>query len=85
MLQAGRVVKSIAGRDQDRFYVVVSVESGRVSIADGKARKLAKPKGKNPLHLRPTNSYLDLSAVTTDKQLRKALEPLNAAGEEGGN
>lgn len=84
MLQAGRVVRSIAGHDKDRFYVVVSAGKGRVAIADGKARKLAAPKAKNTLHVRPTNLTLDLADVKTDKQLRAALRALNAEGKEGG-
>ena len=86
MLDAGRVVKSIAGHDKDRFYAIISVEGDRVTIADGKARKLAAPKAKNVLHVRPTGTTLDLNIVTTDKKLREALGPWNrAAGQEGGN
>lgn len=84
MLQAGRVVRSIAGHDRDSFYVIVEAAVGRVLIADGKARKLAKPKAKNPRHVRPTNEVLDLGAVTTDKKLRAALRAFCAAEEEGG-
>lgn len=86
MLSRGSVVYSIAGHDKDRFYVVIAVSGDRVTIADGKARKLAKPKAKNVLHVRPTNTALDLDVVTTDKKLREALGPFNrAAGQEGGN
>lgn len=85
MLQAGRVVRSIAGRDKDRFYVVVSAGQLRVAIADGKVHRLEKPKAKNPLHLRLTATVLDLTVVTTDKKLRKALGALGAEGEEGGS
>lgn len=73
MLKAGQIVKSIAGHDKDRFYVVVDVEKNSVTIADGKMRKLEKPKRKNMLHIRPTNTALDLAVITTDKKLRKAL------------
>lgn len=86
MLQTGCVVRSIAGHDKDRFYVVVNMEAGKAFIADGKRRKLEKPKAKNPLHLRPTLTVLDLQAVTTDKKLRRALLPFNGTVEkEGGN
>lgn len=89
MLRPGRVVRSIAGHDKDRFYMIVSVTGGKVTIADGKARKLEKPKAKNPLHVRVTDTVLDPGAVTTDKGLRLALRAFNApasgkAGEEGG-
>lgn len=86
MRQTGRVVKSIAGHDKDRFYVVVGSKGDRVDIADGKARKLAKPKAKNMLHLRATSILLDMETTKTDKQLRAALHALNYAAnqEEGG-
>lgn len=84
MLEKGRVVRVIAGHDKNRFYAIVSVAEGRVAIADGKARKLARLKWKNPLHVRPTSTVLDNSAVLTDKKLREALKPFYAAGEEGG-
>lgn len=73
MLKAGQIVKSIAGHDKDSFYVLVDVEKNYVTIADGKLRKLEKPKRKNVLHVRPTNTLLDLEVLATDKKLRKAL------------
>lgn len=83
MLRVGQIVKSIAGHDQGRFYVIIAVEKNRVAIADGKLRKLEKPKAKNTLHVSPTASELDLAAVTTDKKLREALRAFTV-GEEGG-
>ena len=77
MFETGRVVYSAAGRDKHRFYAVVGHCEGEVLIADGKRRKIEKPKRKNVLHLRPTNTVLEAFALSTDKQLRKALAPLN--------
>jgi len=77
MLQVGSVVYSAAGRDKYRFYAVVGAEGEVVLIADGKARKLEKPKRKNVLHLRPTKTVLSAVALKTDKQLRLALLPFN--------
>ncbi|MCL2579068.1 MAG: KOW domain-containing RNA-binding protein [Oscillospiraceae bacterium] len=73
----GTVVYSSAGRDKHRFYAVVSTEGSVVWIADGKTRKLTKPKRKNLLHLAPTKTVLEPAAMRTDKQLRIALAPLN--------
>lgn len=85
MLNPGRVVRSIVGHDKDSFYVVVTAQQGRVTIADGKARKLEKPKAKNVLHVRPTGTVLDMETITTDKKLREALAAFaRRAGEEGG-
>ena len=74
MFKEGQIVRSIRGHDADRFYMVVQVAGGRVFIADGRLRLLEKPKAKNPLHLRPTNTVLDPQAVQTDKKLREALK-----------
>ena len=72
------MVCSAAGRDKHRFYAVVGVEKAAALIADGKTRKLAKPKRKNLLHLRPTKSLLSDAEMRTDKQLRLALAPFNS-------
>lgn len=87
MLKAGCVVKSMAGHDKNKFYVIVKLEGDCVYIADGRARKLGKPKRKNVKHVRKTNMMLDLNIVTTDKKLRQALGAIGAgaAGQEGGD
>ncbi len=77
MLQQGQVVYSAAGHDKDSFYVVVQVEGdGFLRIADGRRRSLANPKRKNPKHLRPTRSVLELAQIGSDKALRRALAAL---------
>lgn len=85
MFSPGQVVKSIAGHDKDHFHMVVAVEGSRVYIADGKARKLLKPKAKNALHLAGTKVMLDAAVLITDKKLRQALHAFcRALEEEGG-
>lgn len=80
----GMVVKSGAGHDSGRYFAVITCEGGRVLIADGKERKIAKPKAKNVKHLTPTGKTVD---VLTDKKLRTALrviaEQINIAEESG--
>lgn len=88
MLESGSVVKSISGRDKDRFYLVVEIRDGFALIADGKVRKLASPKKKSLKHLAMTNTVLALADVTSDKKLRKLLAPLQnelSVSTEGGN
>ncbi len=63
---------------------MVKVLDGRVAIADGKYRKLLKPKLKNPLHLAPTNKYVVLENAT-DRQLRKELAAFREKSQEGGS
>ncbi len=73
----GMVVKSDAGRDQERYYAVVAVEDGFPRIADGKLHKLCRPKKKNPRHLKRTGQRIELSEAATDAALRRALRGLN--------
>lgn len=75
----GCVVKSVAGHDGGRFYVVLSLADGFAVIADGKERKLERPKRKNLRHLRPTNTVLDVETLTTNNKLRRALREFNGS------
>lgn len=48
----GQVVTTVAGRDQGHMYVVVGFEkSGRLLLADGRARLFHNPKKKNSRHV----------------------------------
>ncbi len=69
----GMIVKSTAGHDAGSFYVVVKAEGGFYFIADGRRRKLAAPKKKNPCHLKRTNASVELSKIVSDKKLRQEL------------
>ena len=68
----GRIVKPTAGKESNGFYVVVKADEKFVYIADGKKRKLSKPKRKNPKHLRSTNKIIEMDQIT-DKKLRIVL------------
>ncbi len=72
-LKIGSVVRAKAGRDKDSFFVVTAVEKEYCFIADGKSRKLIKPKRKNTKHLSLTNSMIDIKDIT-DKKLRTQLK-----------
>ena len=47
----GNVVKSVAGRDKGRSYLVVGVDENKLLVVDGRARKVNNPKRKNEKHL----------------------------------
>ncbi len=82
----GCVVKSVSGRDANRFYLVVQQEDGFVWIADGKVRPLERPKKKNPRHLCKTNTQVAVEEITTNNQLKRLLHPFNyPSGQENGN
>lgn len=83
----GLVVKVIAGHDKDNFFIIKKVVNDKlVLIADGKSRKLEKPKQKNIKHLRFTGTVIDLDQLT-DKKLRRVLSDYsqNTVTERGGN
>ena len=69
----GCVAQSKAGRDKDRFLLVLDVTEGYALVADGKLRKLAAPKRKNCIHLRATGTTLDPQETISDKALRAAI------------
>lgn len=71
-LLQGSVIKSIAGHDKNCYFVVVKVEDGYVYIADGKERKLEKPKRKNIKHIMVTSKKFDYKDIT-NKKLRRLL------------
>ena len=82
MLSLGQVVRSMAGHDKYRFYAVVKIEGNWIWIADGKERRLNKPKRKNPKHIAKTNTVLDFAEITSDSKLRALLRPLNGEKSE---
>lgn len=77
ILQVGGVVRSIAGHDKNTFHVIVRMEQDVVYLANGKERKLEKPKRKNAKHVAATCTVFDMNVLTTDKKLRDALWPFH--------
>ncbi len=72
----GSVVKSLSGHDKNSWYVIVKSNENYVYIANGKERKLEKPKLKNIKHIAVSNEVIDISEIT-NKQLRKLLNEFN--------
>lgn len=72
-LRKGSVVRSKAGRDKDKLMAVTGTDGKTLLLCDGKERRLEKPKRKNPLHIAPTKTVLDDSAMATNRSLRRAL------------
>ena len=84
----GSIVLARAGRDQEGLFFVVGESDGFLLLADGKSRKLERPKRKNPRHLHPmffrefdhpVIQKLQEGTPVTNRELRKAL----AAFKEG--
>ena len=68
----GMIVRSAAGHDRGNFLVITAVEGDFAFIADGKERKLEKPKKKRLKHLKLTNTVIDTDNLT-DKGLTKII------------
>ncbi len=77
-LLKGSVVRAEAGRDGGGYFVIVEADEKDCLIADGKSRKLAKPKRKNMKHLCATGSMISIDDIT-DKRLRTELRRLSEA------
>lgn len=77
-LQAGRVVRSRAGRDRDGFFLVVRLEEDFAWLCDGTRRPLTRPKKKRLRHLQATDGFIGVDAIRSDKQLRELLKGLRA-------
>lgn len=77
----GSVVKSLAGRDQGGYYVAVEAEDRFVFIADGKERKLEKPKRKNVKHISPVGKRIEIAGLT-NKKLKRLISELSTQGPE---
>ena len=84
----GRIVRADAGRDKEGIFCVVGVdrERSRLLLADGKRRKIARPKAKKPAHVtclrpfdHPVVRSLHEGEPVSDRALRRAL----AAFKEG--
>lgn len=73
MTLRGRVMRSKAGRDKDKFLVVTQGGKNFSHLCDGKERPLERPKRKNNKHLASTNSFLNEEQMTTNRSLRRAL------------
>ena len=77
----GRVVRSTQGRDEGRYFLLLSDEQdGFVQMADGLTRKLNHPKKKKTKHLKPKpvrmetlKSQLEAGQLL-DSDLRKFLK-----------
>ncbi|NLB90893.1 MAG: RNA-binding protein [Clostridiales bacterium] len=80
--QVGRIVKSIQGRDQGRYFVVTKIdEKGNVYITDGKTHTVDVSKKKNVKHVKATPVLLEQiqkqlaqGEKLENHQIRQALE-----------
>ena len=79
----GQVVKSKAGRDKGRIFIVIEVDGEYAYLVDGDFRRLDKPKKKKVKHLIVYNTVLselqykiENKIRLNNEYIRKLLEPI---------
>ncbi|KPU26781.1 hypothetical protein TR13x_08325 [Caloranaerobacter sp. TR13] len=84
-IQIGQVVRSKAGRDKGRVFVVIDIiDEKYVSIVDGDLRRLDKPKKKKIKHLivyktilKNIREKIEKGEKINNAYVRKSLKPFN--------
>lgn len=75
----GSVVRAKAGREKGGFFIVLSVGDGYAYIADGKTRRIEKPKKKKLIHLSASNKVIE-SSLETNPQIKRILSQFKNGG-----
>lgn len=84
----GRIVQSTAGRDANRYFVIVGeIDSDHVAIADGRLRHVVHPKKKKLKHCKLI-SFAGMECVekiadgtVTDSYVRRAIAAFRGENE----
>ena len=77
---AGKIVRSTAGNDTGRYYVILQAQGKRCLLSDGRHVKMAKPTAKNIKHLADSGKAVELKECNTDRKIRHALTVLQFGG-----
>lgn len=80
-IKVGSAVLALAGREKGRCFVAAAIDGGFVYIADGKERKLEKPKRKSMKHISPVGAFIGTEELT-NKKLRRFLAELSTQSPE---
>ena len=75
-LEKGTVVKSLCGRDKNKYFYVLDKQGDYVLYCDGCVRKLEKPKRKKVKHVLVTQVKLQTETLQVNKHIYKALKSL---------
>ena len=78
-IEKGSIVRAMAGRDKENFFVVLEVDSKYALIADGKRRKIEHPKKKKLIHLAPTKTVIE-GSLETNPQIKRVLSQFKNGG-----
>lgn len=81
-LEIGSIVKTLKGRDNQKYFCVVGIEGDYLLLADGDLRKLENPKRKKLKHVEITTQKLQTEALQVNKHLNRAIKSLVILREE---
>lgn len=84
-IKIGQIVKSKAGRDKNRYFVIKElIDKDYVTIVNGTLRKVDKPKKKKIKHLVFLNKNVqdEKGFSFTNNKLKEVLRPYNNGGED---
>ncbi len=77
----GQIVYSKSGRDKGEALIVVGLEGEYLFLADGKRRRLEKPKKKKQIHVQRVNTVdediknkIENGLYLTDSDIRSSLK-----------
>ena len=79
--EPGMLVKSKAGHDKDRIYVIIRAEDEYVYVADGDLRPIRHMKRKNVKHLQPVLK-MRLEGEPGDAAVRSLIRKYTRQGEQ---
>ena len=73
-LKPGQLVRSLAGRDKGKHYLVYRMLDDRyVLLVDGHSRPISRPKKKNRVHLQHYERLVDLEKISEGNELNDDL------------
>lgn len=81
-MNKGDIVCSLKGHDKGSFMVVMEKAENGFLVCDGKNRRKAAPKLKNPKHLKFTGSSLEKEQLISDKSIRRGIFAFSQAFRE---
>lgn len=78
--EKAQIVRSLSGHDSGELFIILDVDGDRLLLADGKRRRVSRPKQKNMKHVEyaggwehPTFEKVRTGQPVGDNELRKAL------------
>lgn len=87
-IKEGNLVISKAGRDKNKYFVVMKILGNYVFLSDGRERKIDKPKKKKIKHIQPTKMFSEYiyesikeNKELTNKEIQKEINNCICKGE----